>query len=163
MSAPKLIVNKITIIFLLFTVGYLLLATPIQAITINSEEQAVYNLNQNLLAPEAVKDKLPNQDLVSQILSGIGNFFSELVSKAGQTLNIEKFFVQSETIQQTQTPPDVKLQGTPIEQLKSFLRGPTGVYGTDLPTLPGVEKVKDYEETYQQANFPEGVKPVTEQ
>lgn len=168
MPARKLLFSFQLLVSSLF---FLILTAPILAATSNQplipDEQAVYNLNQNLLAPEAVKDTPVEQNLIGEITSSIGSFISQSLTKLSSiSFNGPKFFAQSQSINQAQIPTEVQPQSPNIlEKLKGFLGGRTGVYSVSLPDTVGKssDNVGEREKQFQQANFPPGVSPITGQ
>lgn len=160
--------QQILSLFLL-VVTYLLFVTSVIAANSSQplipDEQAVYNLNQNLIAPEAIKDQPSEPSLINKITSGIGDFFEQLLTKL-PIINGLKLFAQSETIHQAQIPAEAQLPSvSAIDKLKGFLGGKTGVYSVSLPEGIGKtsDKIIDKEKQFQQANFPDGISPITGQ
>src|SRR3990170_374992 len=125
-------------------------ATP-SATRLNSEEGAVYNLNQGLLPKEVIVDHPQNQDqnFLNQILQGFLNFFTRIIDPT-------KFFAQSETIHQASIPLSPQ-ESTPGGQIKEFLGGSTGIYGVTLPKEVQSNDIQNSEQSYEKANFPEGI------
>lgn len=163
MSAQKLVISFQLLVFSLI---FLIFTTSLQAASSSQplipDEQAVYNLNQNLLAPEAIKDIPADQSLLGKITSTVTSFFS----KVSQIFNPQKLFAQSESIHQVQTPSEAQSKETnPANIFESFLGGKTGVYSISLPEGIGKtsDKIIDKEKQFQQANFPPGISPITGQ
>lgn len=130
-----------------------LTSTPTPTITkSNPEEQAVYNLNKGLLPKDIIKEQPEDQSLWDMITRSLSKLFSLPL----------KFFAQSETIHQATTPLELKpTESSPAGQIQGFLGGSAGFYGVVLPTEVQSNSIKESEENFEKANFPEGIKPVT--
>lgn len=134
-----------------------------------TEEQAVFNLNQGILPNEASGNFNKEEEGLFKIFlkklsswgQGIRRLFRQEPNYPGTLL------MQSGGLHQSQLPPElVPKEEELLDKLKGFLGGSTGFYGVNLPDFSKEldEKepyVTSYGEFYEQANFPEGVKPIT--
>lgn len=125
-----------------------------------SHEQAVYNLNQGLNPSELASVTRPKDE---NIFTSLGNLLASAINSllGFSIFNVPKYYAQSETIHGSYLPEEVATSSSSsANQLKGFLGGSTGFYGATLPDL-GASDIKQSEELYQQAYFPEEVKPIT--
>lgn len=167
----SLIINrKLLVVFLIYVLLYPLPFTlyPVYADEpkISSEEQSVYNLNSALLPNELAQvEKPPEQNILQRLLTSLANIFSSLfkVGPADRT----KLYSQSENIHQANLPQELGPKNDSlVEKVKGFLGTSTGFYGVDLPETadkPAGNPVEQYEKLYEQANFPDEVRPITGQ
>lgn len=130
------------------------------------EEGAVYNLNQGLIPESVLQQPAADQKNILQLA---GDLLTRLVGLfiGGSISNPEKLHYQSETLHQSQTPEEVKPKSSdPAEQVRGFLGGSVGFYGVNFPEFTDKDKifksdVGSYEKAFEQASFPEGIRPVT--
>ncbi len=145
----------ISLAFQLYAIRYTLY--PVYA----QEEQAIYTRNQVVMPKEAIKKE--GDDFLKKLL-GIflrGIFF---ITPG----NTRKMVAQSESTQQSIVPEELKPQSedkNPLtwakNQLTGFLGGSSGFYGVDMPGDVQSSDIKQSEKMFEQANFPEGINPVT--
>lgn len=131
------------------------------------EEQAVYNIDSGQL-PILVDQTPP--DTSSNIFSGIAGAIGSLFSSIGALFNPthpDQLVNQSSKSTQVIVPDQIKQeidQKNPDDRTKAYFGKSTGVYGAQLPDIQDQkDTVGDYEQTYEQANFPDGVHPITRQ
>lgn len=129
-------------------------STPSGSQTAKRSEQALDSLNLGLLPKEAIKDKPEDQSLWNQIASALAQLFS----------NPLKAFARAENLQQSSIPLEIETKaGSPPNQLDEFLGGSKGFFGVSLPEDVQNTSWTEAEKSYEQANFPEGVRPITGQ
>lgn len=162
---------KFPILFLLLVTYFLFLVTPIQAQS--QEEQAVYNLNQGLVPPNALTETPPieNKNIFQQVLVLIGQKKDELIRLflGSNISNTQKLFSQSEVINNSGVPEGVQPKDTDAvsDQQKKYLGTPTGTYGVTLPSFqdqPDDKRdIKTDEKSYECGIVPcdQGVHPIT--
>ena len=128
------------------------------------EEKAVYNLDARLLPGEVIKDvPTENESWLDKILNALRNLINPLLFKC-QPQDKGKVYTQSETIQQSEVPPELKpADQNPLVRFKQFLGDKSGFYPISLPEIPGFNKdsIQKSEEFYENAHFPEGIRPIT--
>lgn len=164
-------VFKFQFLLVLLVTCYLSLVTPIYAQS--KEEQAVYNLNQGLVPPNALTDKPPveNKNILDELITRIKSGFQALsVLFIGQQLqDPQKTFSQSEVINNSGVPEGVQPKdGDPVpDQQTKFLGKPTGTYGVSLPSFKDLSDeqrdIKTDEKSYECGIVPcdQGVHPIT--
>jgi hypothetical protein len=162
------------LVFLLAT-GYWLLATTnvyAQTPTVNPtgspckpgdsptrEERAVYNLNETI--PDSTIRTNPPQ---AGFLSIITNFLAriiELFSPTGTPCNLEKYYLHSQSREQSTIPKEAIHQpkADVVENLKDYVGvgSSAGVYSGRSPFFPDITPTEEgYARLYQNANFPAG-------
>lgn len=165
-----------SLFFALFFVSCILyfLPHPVNAAQ-TREEQAISSFKQGNL-PAEIQDTLKEED--RGFLSGLFSTWKKLTEPLTNIFNKppeqpEVMLPQSENLHQSTFPEQLKPEQEkgsliPLDWLGSqftgLLGGSTGLYGADLPKFETpIEKVSDYEESYEKANFPEGINPVTGQ
>lgn len=136
------------------------------------EEDAVYDLNQGLKPPGTNPEVPEDTDIFRTIFQRIEVIFSTLFWWT-EFHDKQKLSAQSEAIQQSEVPPELKPDGSnPEVNIKVHLGGSAGTYGNSLPDFdptqgdcgvenPQEEIIKFSECMYEQANFPPGVHPIT--
>ncbi|MBI4040138.1 hypothetical protein HY389_02180 [Candidatus Daviesbacteria bacterium] len=137
------------------------LPQPPNQTPVSNEEMAVYHLGQGLLPTEVDKAQ-KDKNLLDQIISLLtNNFLTQIFFHPPQDKG--KFYTQSEKINQASVPNEVKPQDNNfLNNLQGFLGKNTGVYGLNFPDFSQpIEVVKGFEKQYEQANFPDGVNPIT--
>lgn len=159
---------KSLVVLLVLLHLFLFPLSPIYAdeLAVSSEEQAVYDLNKGLLPDERAQVEKPaEQSILQTLLNSLANIFNSLfkVGPADKT----KLYSQSENIHQATLPEELKPK-TPslVDRVKGFLGTSTGFYGADLPETvdkPAGNPIEQYEKFYEQANFPDEVRPITGQ
>jgi len=130
--------------------------------SVNTEEQAIYNLNKTLLPESALQDKPEEQNIFQKIISFIWQGPLFFLRAPGNRL---KMFAQSESIQSAEVPGELKPQEAtaPAQQVQGFLGGSGGFYGVILPIESQSNSIQDSERNFERANFPEGINPITGQ
>lgn len=161
---------------------FLLLILPFsKVLAATSEEQAIYDLNNGSLPKEAVITTTDKQEgfitqasnfVIGPILyivngvsgiAGLGSLFQKPPSKPVQLIS-QSGSIHKSDLPAELTPPE---NAGIVDKVKGFLGNSTGFYPVDLPdflksTGLGPEITKR-ERAYEQANFPEGVHPITGQ
>ena len=159
---------------------HILLITPSYAASASSpsqtrEEQSISNFKQGLLPEELRSEKrLQEQSALDQVFNALKNipgFFLKIFKE--EPLKKGTFLAESEDMHQSSFPPEIKPKSEDNhlfdfnwlgDQFKGLLGSFAGLYGADLPKFDkSLEKVSDYEKGYEQANFPEGINPITGQ
>lgn len=134
-------------------------------------EQAVSGLNRGLMDPKVFASPQSN------------SFFDVLKSWLG-LLNPANFFAQSQNLQTSFLPEEANTsvqlsqnndtQGqnvlgitdaitNPIQAINNILGGSKGFFGVNLPSDIQGQAATSSAKSYEQANFPEGVQPITGQ
>ncbi len=133
------------------------------------EEQAVYNIDNGQFPESIDQGALPPQTQ-QNIFSGIGNLIGGFFSSIGALFSPnhpDQLVVQSSKSSQVIVPDQIKQQvdqKPADERTKSYFGNSTGVYGAQMPDIQNQQNnVGAYEQTYEQANFPDGIHPITGQ
>lgn len=149
-------------------------AAPATSPSQTREEHAISNFKQGNL-PAEIQETLKEED--KGFLSNIFNTWNKLT---GALINVfnkkpdqpEIMLGRSENLHQSNFPEELKPKQdkgvNPLDwlgnQFQGLLGGSTGFYGADLPKFEEpLEKVSDYEKSYEKSNFPEGINPITGQ
>jgi hypothetical protein len=130
--------------------------------TLTTDEQALANLDNGTLPPELAGNVKPETG---------GNFLTNLINQfLGFLLRQPITFVLRSDLQnQTQIPEEVQPDPStePIQRASENLGKDTGIYSINIPDEVQPDKkdpkTRDYEKTYEQSNFPEGIHPITGQ
>lgn len=129
---------------------------------VSREELAIYNMNQSLIPGQAIKQKPADQGIISRLLNAMAGFFQfNFFTPPSQK---DKFYAQSEGLQQSNVPEGVIPSSTsPENNLKYYIGSPSGYYGVELPSElhQSANAIKDYEKRYEKSYFPENTAPVT--
>ncbi len=153
---------------LLVSFFFFLLPSPIQAAQ-TREEWAVSQFKESTL-PKEVKDGISdeNRGLIQGILKTLSASLRAIFNNPPQ--EPATLLGQSDNLHQANLPGELKPKsegfsvGGIINQFQGLLGTSTGFYGSDLPKFKTpIEKVSDFEETYEKVNFPEGIDPITGQ
>lgn len=127
-----------------------------------TDENAVCKLNQGLLPNEVVSDIKPEDK----------NIFEQLKDKLFGLLGFNPRFPEwlaprGITQQQSEIPSELKPNSDPEKQIPDSLgsQEAVGVYDNSLPedVNTSSKDTSDFEKSYEKANFPDGVNPVTGQ
>ncbi|MDO8570208.1 MAG: hypothetical protein Q7R97_01325 [Candidatus Daviesbacteria bacterium] len=130
--------------------------------TPSSEEKAVYTLNQGLLPRQLAEEQEPQLNIFQNIFKGIQNLFGGLF--LFNIVNKPKMYTQSADLDKSTVPPELLPKTDNYNQnMTDYLGGSAGVYGVNLPAPIQDSKIPKSEESYEKANFPEGINPVTGQ
>lgn len=130
--------------------------------TPSSEERAVYNMNQGLLPEQLAKEQEPELNILQNLFKGIQNLFSGLF--LFNINNKPKMYTQSANLDKSTVPQELLPKTDNFNQnMTDYLSGSTGTYGINLPQDIQSSKISDSEKTYEKANFPEGINPITGQ
>lgn len=150
----------------------LLNSSAVSAVTAVPDENALYNLNQNLLPDQVVKDIKPQTegvlDKAGHLLGSVADLFKKFL---GFTPSRPSLFIpRAQSQQQSLVPDQVRSEvSEPVERASESLGQKTGVYSLSCP-----EKIKDEIEksvTHNTRNFeescyrffPDNINPITGQ
>lgn len=155
------------------------LSLPIKAAT--SEEQAIYDLNNSSLPKDAVVTTTDEQE---GLLTKASNFvlgpILYVVNGASSVVGLGQLFksppkkpvqliTQSGSIHRSDLPAELAPPENAgiVDKVKGYLGNTAGFYPVDLPEFlkgnTSEHAITDREKAYEQANFPEGVHPITGQ
>lgn len=131
---------------------------------VNPEEQGVYKFNINLPKEAVAQPESPQeQNILQGILSGLTNLIGGLIGLIHPVVvEPPKFYTHSESIHQTEAPPELKpTEQSAEDRLKKLLGG---FYDLRLLHIPGVDysKVSESEKLYEDAYFYEKINPITD-
>ncbi len=127
------------------------------------DEIALERKNQGLLPPEISSQIKPKDE---SLFSKIGDLFKQIFSIFGFTpASKETFSANAEIQKQTEIPSEIQSssESNILEQTSQNLGEDAGIYSVAVPKEinQGSENTQDFEKTYQNANFPEGITPIT--
>jgi len=139
----------------------------------NPEQQAVFNMSWGVLPQElAQKQQPPEQNIFQQFFNSAGYLISGLFNSLfyGKITDPPKIYVQSDNLDQSTVPQELLPTGEDvIGNIQKYLGGNVGIYGVDLPSEiqrqvnpTAGAPIGQAEKAYEQANFPEGINPITE-
>lgn len=124
-----------------------------------SDEVAVENLNQGLLPPDINQDIKPQEK----------NIFQQIIAFLTNLLGFkptfpEIFHPRSDIQQNIHIPPEFKPQSDEENTLlPKFLGEEVGIYSVTVPSQINQQSIntRGFENTFEQANFPPGIHPIT--
>lgn len=144
-------------ILFLFPIPYTLF--PIHA-QIFPDENAIENINNGTLPTEISKNIPDNSNIQPSVLDQVINVFGFVIGSI-QRLGI--FTFRAGVQHQAEIPTELKPKsGNILDVATDFLGKKTGVYTINLPKEVLPDKIlQNFENSYEKANFPEGVNPIT--
>lgn len=127
------------------------------------DEIALERKNQGLL-PQEISLQIKPKD--ENLFTAIGNLLKQFLNIFGFTpASKETFSANAEIQKQTETPPEIQpVPGSNIlEQTSQNLGEDAGIYSISVPKEinQGSDDTRKFEDTYEKANFPEGITPIT--
>jgi len=129
---------------------------------LSPDEKAVENLNTGLLPPE-VNNQLKSEPGLLSFIGFLFTFLGFQVEKPDLLHPRAKIQHQS-TLPEIVKPKAGNVLEQIAQQIPKFL-GQKDAVGIYQPTLPkevqkGADQTKDFEDLYEQANFPPGINPI---
>lgn len=146
-----------------------LLLNPVSVLAdkaLTPDEQAVRLLNNSLLIDQVAGNiKEEDKNIFTPIKDKVTGLIKSLSNLLGfNPASPETLLPRASLQQQSKIPPQLepKKDLNPIEKIKNLLGGNASVYGATLPSFEQTnKKADDWEKSYQQANFPDGINPIT--
>lgn len=137
--------------------------TPQVNKTPTPDEIALERKNQGLL-PEEVSSQIKPKD--ENLFTAIGNLLKQFLSIFGFTpASKETFSANAEIQKQIEIPSDIQPlpDANILEQTSQNLGEDAGIYSISVPKEinQGSDNTQEFEKTYEKANFPEGITPIT--
>ncbi len=123
--------------------------TPSQS---TNEEPALGNLSKSLLPKEVLVETKDDQSFFEKLKG----FFKKIWS------NPLRVFTRSKAVHQATVPSELAPEGS-SDPISGFLGGSQGFYGVNLPKEVGGDNLEESEQSFEKANFPEEIKPITGQ
>ena len=127
------------------------------------DEIALERKNQGML-PQEISSQIEPKD--ESLFSKIGNILQQFLSIFGFTpASKETFSANAEAQKQIEIPSEIQpsVESNILEQTSQNLGEDTGIYSVTVPKEinQGSNDTRGFESTYEKANFPEGITPIT--
>lgn len=147
----------------------LLFLPPAQISAATSDEAAMEKMNRSLLPAEVAGSTIPPQKSIFRpflgSLSSLSTFLGRMFGLSINLSSPKDFANRSEVNFNSSLPEFGQDQKGEILNQPGSIWGRAGIYGSQLPEFSGgdPQSIREFEQAYEQAHFPEGVHPITGQ